>query len=410
MKLSKWLAWVVAGMLIFMLAACDGGGSTSLGPDSLGASGEDTTDALTDTPAGTLLLSLTDAPAMECYEHVYVTIEEVRIHVSDDNGEGSWTVMPVGETYDLKELTNGVLAQLGVVSLPVGHYTQMRLIIGDEPYGEHDEANYVVLCDGNVEACPLKVPSGYQTGIKLVHPFDINTEVPTELILDFNAERSVHVAGNSGKCMLKPTIKVLGTWGLVSGVVTDDNGETPNPLEGALVTAQTFDEAGDEASWVTVHSTTTAGADGSYAMYLSPGNYCIVAYQPNQGLGEAFPAYGPDCQAFTSVVNGWEILDFALGGSDAGNLLAPIVPADNEVNLSVRTESTCDPGTCDQIEVWGDTVPAQSDPYTVTIGLPVLLTGDTYRVVVSTASDTNTEDANPTAYTETIIGPFDFTP
>ncbi|MBW1743830.1 MAG: hypothetical protein JRJ47_10460, partial [Deltaproteobacteria bacterium] len=50
MRLPKWSAWVVAGMFIFVLAACDGGGSTSLGPDSLGSSAEDTMDILTDTP------------------------------------------------------------------------------------------------------------------------------------------------------------------------------------------------------------------------------------------------------------------------------------------------------------------------------------------------------------------------
>ncbi|MBW1744750.1 MAG: DUF4382 domain-containing protein, partial [Deltaproteobacteria bacterium] len=306
-------------------------------------------------------------------------------HVSDDEeGEGIWTVMPVEETYDLKALVNGVLAQLGVPQpLEPGHYTQMRLIIGDEPYNTdtmtYEYANYVVNCDQTV--CPLKVPSGYETGVKLVHPFDIEEALTTELILDFNAERSVHVAGDSGKCILKPTIKVIGTYAVLSGVVTDAG--TDDNLENARVTAQTCDEIGDEKDWVTVHSFTTTGADGKYAMYLPPGNYCIVAYKPNEGLGELFPAYGPDCWLFSAQVNDWVTHDFPLVGSDAGHLLAPIVPNDNEVNLSVRNDG-CDTETCDQIEVWGDTAPAESGPYTVTIGLPELDVG-TYRVVVSHA-------------------------
>jgi hypothetical protein len=141
-------------------------------------------------------------------------------------------------------------------------------------------------------------------------------------------------------------------------------------------------------------------------MYLPPGNYCIVAYKPNQGLGEEFPAYGPDCWLYTAQVNDWVTHNFALQGSAAGNLIADIVPAGNEVTLSVRRDG-CDTETCDQIEVWGETVAAESDPYTRAIGLPV----GSYRVVAFTDSETQTANANPVAYTETTIIPsFIFSP
>jgi hypothetical protein len=148
-------------------------------------------------------------------------------------------------------------------------------------------------------------------------------------------------------------------------------------------------------------------------MYLAPDiEYCIVAYKPNEGLGEEFPAYGPGCQTVTNVeVNSYDnIVNFVLSGSDAGNLLAPIVPDTSDVRLSVRDASPIpcsDSGTCDQVEVYGETVPAEGGAYTATIGLPVL-SDDNYEVVVSDGIDTYTEPANPIAYTETIIGPFAF--
>ena len=189
--------------------------------------------------------------------------------------------------------------------------------------------------------------------------------------------------------------------------MTDDD-EPANPLAGARVTAQIFDNTfEDKADKLTVYSDTTANSDGSYAMYLAPQTtYCIVAYKPNADL--LSPAYGPACETVTPEINSHDIIDFVLTGADAGNLLVPIVPADNVVNLSARNESTCGPGICDMIEVWGKTFEATSTPYTVTIGLPELI-ADTYDMVVFTDSDTQSEDANPTAYTETVIGPFDFT-
>ncbi|MES0350734.1 MAG: DUF4382 domain-containing protein, partial [Desulfobacteria bacterium] len=231
MKVLKFCTWMVASLFVFTLAACSGGGSSS------SSTGDGT---------GTLSLLLTDAPT-EDIDAVYVTIDEVQVHVVE--GEtGYWEVVAdPNETYNLLELVNGVLVTLGIAELDSGHYTQMRLILG--------EPNYIIVDDVTYD---LKVPSGFQTGIKLVHPFDVIDSQATELILDFDASKSVVIEGSSGQYLLKPTIKIIDTKDLavVTGNVID--AELPNPsLGGVWVSAQTYNDTGDEKDWVEVHSSTS---------------------------------------------------------------------------------------------------------------------------------------------------------
>ena len=136
-------------------------------------------------------------------------------------------------TVNLLDLVNGVREDLGLVDLEAGAYTQMRLIIGQTPERNgainilsqaHPYANYVV--DLNDDYHELKVPSGSQSGYKIVGGFDINTNSTTELILDFDANRSVVEAGNSGQWLLKPTVKIayLDDDSIIQGRVTDSEG------------------------------------------------------------------------------------------------------------------------------------------------------------------------------------------
>jgi len=86
----------------------------------------------------------------------------------------------------------------------------MRMLLGtsdDILDTDHPYPHYVI--DGDGIIYEMKVPSGYKSGIKLVHGFDIEVGVTTELVLDFDASKSVIVPGKKGKIMLKPTIKVL---------------------------------------------------------------------------------------------------------------------------------------------------------------------------------------------------------
>jgi len=225
---------------------------------------------------GRLSMSLTDRPTDD-YQAVYVTIKDVAVHAAGDP-EGTWTtVLDLNKTYNLMVLANGVREQLGIVSLDPGDYTQLRLIIGTESDGGtnilddvHPFANYVIDMDGATHE--MKIPSGIQTGIKLVQGFEINENATTELTFDFDASRSVVVAGNSGKYILKPTIQVIDTEvaTVINGTVTTTEGAATVGVPGALVTIQVYvDQTDPVIDDVIVKTSTFTDDTGAYKFFFA---------------------------------------------------------------------------------------------------------------------------------------------
>ncbi|MDR7270775.1 hypothetical protein J2X20_003433 [Pelomonas saccharophila] len=188
------------------LAACGGGG---------GDAGTPVTTPSNNT-SGTLALSLTDSPACG-FDHVYVTVQKVRVNASADAAEDAagWTDLTVGPTqrFDLLALQNGVLASLGQVPLTAGHYSQLRLVLAENG-GATPLANSVVPTGGSEVA--LKTPSGQTSGLKLNANIDIAANQMADFVIDFDACKSVVTAGNSGQYLLKPVVSVVPN--LTSGV------------------------------------------------------------------------------------------------------------------------------------------------------------------------------------------------
>lgn len=120
-----------------------------------------------------------------------VTMNETVCTDTGDGNAGWKTVVDEEQTFDLIELI-GVKEFLGETDLTSGKYTQIRLLVSS--------------INLEVDGVPvtLKVPSNK---IKLIKPFTISANKTTTLTLDFDAEKSVHQAGD--KYILKPTIKVI---------------------------------------------------------------------------------------------------------------------------------------------------------------------------------------------------------
>jgi hypothetical protein len=167
---------------------------------------------------GTISLKMTDAPGE--FQAVNLSIIQVSAHLDgmgtegESDSTGGWQVLRSDPmNVDLLSLRNGVFTTLAVAKVPAGHYTQIRLKLG--PGSD-------VVIDG--VAHPLTVPSGLQSGYKLVGEFDVPVNGLLELALDFDAARSIVLTG-SGTYILKPTVRVMpfSTAGSIKGQVLPDS-------------------------------------------------------------------------------------------------------------------------------------------------------------------------------------------
>jgi hypothetical protein len=241
------------------LVACGGGGDGGVAP----------------APAsGTLRVALTDAPncrvGNDDLEKVFVTVERVRVHQSSDAepSNSGWTDVNINpaKKINLLDLTNGRLEELGATPIPAGNYTQVRLVLsanqGTVP------ANSLVLAGQGVEI-PLRTPSAAQSGLKIIRPFTVQPNTLVDLVIDFDACRSIVALGNGGY-LLKPVL--AATLKLVA--------EIRGFVDAALTNVQVSAQQNGQVVRSTVPSST-----GEFILaYLDPTqSYDVVVTSPTRG-------------------------------------------------------------------------------------------------------------------------------
>ncbi|WP_066222537.1 DUF4382 domain-containing protein [Formosa haliotis] len=223
-------------------------------------SDDDNNEGGSDGPAR-ISVKLMDNPGD--YEHVYVDVQDVMIKTEDtENEEDGWQSLDAINTgvYDLLELTGGINVLLvDEYEIPAGELKEIRLILGED--------NTIVI-DG--ETFPLNTPSAQQSGLKIKVNEVLEPNISYTFLLDFDVDKSIVVAGNSGNINLKPVIRatVEAETGAISGMITPNNIQT-------LITATCETES----------VTTFANPDGEFLILgLKPGTYTISIY-PDETSG-----------------------------------------------------------------------------------------------------------------------------
>jgi hypothetical protein len=306
-----------------LLSACGGGGGSEA--------------------PGTLGVSMTDAPSCG-YDAVNVTVKKVRVHQSSSatDTEGGWadiTLNPARKI-NLLDLTNGVLEDLGQTSLAAGHYTQLRLVL-DSNAGS-GLANSVIL-SGTKNEISLDTPSGVQSGLKLGHEFDVVSDQRVDLVLDFDACKSIVTKGN-GAYALKPVINVIPT--VLNGI--------RGYINPALLANHVMLSA--QQNGTIVRSTVPNASTGEFFLArLLPGNYDVVVTADNRATAVigTVPVVSTTSTVALSTVNAPITLQAALTPAASISGTVALNPASSTEVGYVAAKQSFSPGPTVTIKYQG---------------------------------------------------------
>jgi hypothetical protein len=147
---------------------------------------------------GTLQLTITDA-LVDNVDKILVKMTEIRVHqYGEDDSSGFHTIWsdPAGLPLDILALKTQPFSFLG--TLAAGTYNQIRISLAKN-------GGQIFLKDAPTVANPLDVPSDE---IKIHLQFEVLSPGVTEILLDFDAEQSLHVVqkGKKSEYLLRPVI------------------------------------------------------------------------------------------------------------------------------------------------------------------------------------------------------------
>lgn len=312
------------------------------------------------------------------YQHVYVTVADVKANVNASAGDtdSSWVDLTPGLSTQPKQIdllgqasNQCFLASLGSMQeLQPGKYQQIRVILTTNDPGtvgkqlpnnlcSNGVANCVVLSDGSVHT--LQLSSEDTTGIK-IPPGQIASGGLTiaagetkELDIDFNTCVSIVQQGNGG-FRLKPVLHAgeVGTSSTsINGTVLDS--ATGNPVSGTVMVAL---EQKDANGVDRLFMNTLTNASGQFVFCPLPlGTYDVVIV----GETSAQAAYAPT--VITGVSTGSAL------GSVQLHPQPTIASGAARLSGTVTSQNGANPPTATSIDVQLSALEQVSTSLTVTV-------------------------------------------
>jgi hypothetical protein len=200
--IGKVLGAVTCIVVLAYLAACGGGGGPS----------EDSS-----LQTGRINLRITDSPVTSAERVVvqFTGLEITRVGAAQP------------EVFDFPARQIDLLALDGGGSeillaneiLPAGNYESIRLKVNA---GRDGSDSFIELDDGSVH--PLFIPSGNQSGLKLIRGFTIGAGSTNDFTIDFDLRKSVvHPPGQGETYLLKPVLRLVNNLevGTIDGTVAN---------------------------------------------------------------------------------------------------------------------------------------------------------------------------------------------
>lgn len=204
----------IAAMVV-ILTACGGGG---------GYGGSSNSSSYT---TGKLSLGLTDAP-VDSLQAVVITVTGVTLQ--PQTGMSKTISFATPKVIDMLQLQNGAVASLlDKEVLTAGNYEWIRLELSaasGDLYVQNELGGIV----------GLRIPSGFETGLKLNSGFVIPQGGVANFTIDFDLRKSVVKPNGQQDYMLKPSLRLIDntTVGTLSGSVS------PTLLQSACTNSGTF--------------------------------------------------------------------------------------------------------------------------------------------------------------------------
>jgi len=173
---------------------------------------------------GRIALRLTDAPIpLDSVESIDVFVVRVEAKLAetteadaalavedDEDSSDGWVVLVTpNAAFDLMDLQDGVNVYLGDAAVAAGAYRSLRLILDTDKSGVTLK-NSMTLTGTSTPS--ILFPSAGKTGIKILFdtPIQVDEGETTEVLLDFDAEQSFVLRGNTilqNGLLFKPVIR-----------------------------------------------------------------------------------------------------------------------------------------------------------------------------------------------------------